>query len=186
MRAVVTRLFTWLLPVAFATGSVLASSEDFRSVSDIEAALDPLEFVADYDGVRVSIDLTIHFAFDSARIQPQSEAQLDALGNALSGERLAGYRFKLIGHTDGVGSVAYNQQLSEARANAVRDALISRYQVDAERLFAEGQGETQLKPGLADDAAAHRRVEVQTLLEEPAPTPTDREVDLDAVLREGG
>lgn len=156
-------LLTWLLSVAMAAGSVLAGEDDFRSLSDIEAALDPLEFAANYDGVRVSIDLTIHFDFDSAHIKPESNPQLDALGQALTGERLGNYRFKVIGHTDGVGSAAYNQRLSERRANAVMTALIQEYGVDSARLVAEGKGYSQPKPGLAPTASQHRRVEVQTL-----------------------
>jgi outer membrane protein OmpA-like peptidoglycan-associated protein len=156
-------LVAWLMPVALASGSMLGSENDFRSLSDIEAALDPLEFAADYDGVRVSIDLTIHFDFDSARIKPESKAQLDALGQALTGERLGACRFKVIGHTDGVGSAAYNQLLSERRANAVITALINQYGVNPEQLVSQGKGYSQPKPGLASDAPRHRRVEVQTI-----------------------
>ena len=176
------RLLLLLLPVALAAGSAYAADgDDFRSLSDIESALDPLEFVVDYGGVRVSIDLTIAFAFDSDRILPEAEPQIEALGNALAGERLAGYRFRLIGHTDGVGSAGYNLGLSQRRAESVKKAMVDGYAIDPERLIAVGKGFTQPKPGLSPDDAAHRRVEVQTIREtdeqEPEPDNTDASDD---------
>lgn len=177
-----------LLPAALAAGSVLANDETVRSLSEIEAALDPLEFAADYDGVRVSIDLTVHFDFDSATIRPESTAQLDALGNALSGDRLADYRFKLIGHTDGIGGADYNLRLSRMRAEAVRTRLVEAYGIAPERLIAEGRGYSEPKPGLPPDAAPHRRVEVQRLhrqnADEQREAPIDSNDDLGGIRRE--
>ena len=168
----------FLLPAAFAAGSVWAADHDgFRSLGDIEAALDPLEIIADYDGVRVSIDLTIAFAFDSDELLPEAQPQIEALGTALSGERLGVYRFKLIGHTDGVGGAAYNQRLSERRAARVKQALVKDYGVQPDRLIAEGKGFSQPKPGLPPDAAQHRRVEVQTVREAPDSSPDEQATD---------
>ncbi|WP_088330183.1 OmpA family protein [Lacimicrobium sp. SS2-24] len=60
------------------------------------------------------------------------------------------------GHTSLVGDAAYNQQLSEQRAQAVRDVLISRYGISAERLKAVGYGETRPLDD-ANTAEAHRK-----------------------------
>ncbi len=67
------------------------------------------------------------------------------------------------GHTDSVGSDAYNQTLSERRANAVRDVLVNQYGVGGERVNAVGYGETR---PVADNASAegravNRRVEAE-------------------------
>ena len=50
-------------------------------------------------------------------------------------------KLRIVGHTDSDGDTAANQQLSEARAGAVRDALVSVYGIDAARLSVEGKGE---------------------------------------------
>lgn len=163
-----------LLPALFGAGSAYAQNGDaFRPLHDIEDALDPIDF-ANYDGVRYyGIDLSIPFAFDSARILPEAAAQLEALAQALSGERLQGRRFRVIGHTDGVGADAYNLALSQRRADSVRAALIEKG-IAPERLETEGKGFTQPRPSLPPEAAEHRRVEVRTLPDAPsADSPSD-------------
>ena len=71
---------------------------------------------------------------------------------------------ELSGHTDGKGSVAYNQKLSEQRAKAVYDYLIERG-VAPERIQAEGRGESQ--PIDTNDTEEgrqnNRRVEIEIL-----------------------
>lgn len=168
------RIVLMLLPALFWAGSTLAQSgEDFRPLQDIEDALDPIDF-ANYDGVRYyGIDLSIPFAFDSARILPEATPQLEALAQALSGERLQGCRFRVIGHTDGVGSQSYNLALSQRRADAVRQALIAQG-IAADRLETEGKGFSHPRPNLPPEAAEHRRVEVRTLPDTPQPeSPSD-------------
>ena len=164
----VNRISLMLLLLAlFGAGSALAQSGDaFRPLHDIEDALDPIGF-ANYDGVRYfGIDLSVPFAFDSARILPEAAPQLEALAQALSGERLQGRRFRVVGHTDGVGSQTYNLALSQRRADAVRQALIA-HGIAADRLETQGQGFAQPRPNLPPEAAEHRRVEVRTLPDTP-------------------
>lgn len=86
------------------------------------------------------------FAFDKAELRPQGQAKLDELVSELSG---ADYGTIVVtGHTDRLGSERYNQRLSERRAGSVRDYLVSKG-VPADRISAEGRGETQpaLPPG---------------------------------------
>lgn len=119
------------------------------------------EIVAKQDLPR--IDITINFDYGSATIRPDSIADVDELGKALSSEALSAYRIVLNGHTDGAGSDGYNQDLSERRAASVRAYLISNFGIDPNRLIAIGYGEERLKN--ADDplAAENRRVEVINL-----------------------
>jgi OOP family OmpA-OmpF porin len=76
---------------------------------------------------------------------------------------------KVIGHTDKLGSDAYNQKLSERRANQVRDYMISQG-IEASRLVAVGKGETMPKVNCDDVKgrkaqitclAPNRRVEIE-------------------------
>ena len=69
----------------------------------------------------------------------------------------------LEGHTDSVGTDAYNQRLSERRANAVREVLVNQYGVEAGRVDAVGYGESRPVADNATDAgrAINRRVEAE-------------------------
>jgi OmpA-OmpF porin, OOP family len=69
-----------------------------------------------------------------------------------------------IGHTDSIGSKAYNQKLSLRRANAVKAYLVSKG-IEANRVYTEGKGETQ---PIADNKtkegrAKNRRVEIEVV-----------------------
>jgi OOP family OmpA-OmpF porin len=80
------------------------------------------------------------FAFDKSVLKPEGKAALDDFARQLSG---AQYDTILVtGHTDRFGTNAYNQKLSERRANAVKNYLVSK-NVPANRITAEGKGETQ-------------------------------------------
>ncbi|NKE46940.1 OmpA family protein [Roseomonas frigidaquae] len=110
-----------------------------------------------------AISLTVTFASGSAELGPEAMGVLDNLGKALGSTRLAGYRFRVEGHTDSVGTAAMNQALSERRATAVRDFLLRRHGVDPARIEASGLGETQLLVPTGDEAAEPRNRRVQVV-----------------------
>jgi len=112
------------------------------------------------DPAASSVDLTVPFAFDSAELTQQGTAALAALGAALKDPALAGAKFRLAGHTDGRGTDAYNQALSERRAEAARRYLVEQSGVDAGRLSAIGFGRRQLYDPANPAAASNRRVQV--------------------------
>ena len=64
----------------------------------------------------VTLDLSILFDFDSARLQASSKPLLDNLAQAMNSERLSVLKFKVEGHTDAKGKPDYNQELSARRA----------------------------------------------------------------------
>lgn len=109
---------------------------------------------------RPEVSLQIRFGFDSAALTPQATAVLDNLGRAMNSPSLALYRFRLVGHTDGVGEADYNQRLSERRAAAAREYLMQRWGIDATRLVAEGRGLRELFDKADPASAANRRVQV--------------------------
>ncbi len=107
-----------------------------------------------------AIDLEILFEYDSAEITSESVPHLIQLGIALRDEGLADATILLNGHTDAVGSDAYNQKLSEARALSVRDFLTRSFEIDPYRLIAVGFGEEQLKLPDFPEAPENRRVQI--------------------------
>ncbi|MDH3335626.1 MAG: OmpA family protein, partial [Rhodospirillaceae bacterium] len=84
--------------------------------------------------VAPSINIKVYFEFDSAILRPETKGTLDDLASALNSDALKGYRFEIAGHTDAVGSNEYNQTLSEQRARAVLDYLVTEFGIDAGRL----------------------------------------------------
>lgn len=101
----------------------------------------------------------IQFAFDSAELLPASRPYLDSVGKMLSLPEIGDRSIAVIGHADASGPAAYNQQLSERRAGAVRDYLVTRFGIPAQRLIAAGRGESAPLPDLDPYAGRNRRVE---------------------------
>ena len=110
------------------------------------------------------------FDFDKAILKPEGKAAIDSeIISKLSSVK----KLELVlvtGHTDRIGSQQYNQRLSERRADAVRDYLVSRG-VPRDRIETLGMGKTQPVPGVVCDQKAlkaliaclapNRRVEVE-------------------------
>jgi outer membrane protein OmpA-like peptidoglycan-associated protein len=107
-----------------------------------------------------SIDIDIDFDYNSAQIGATATPGITALGKALSSPQLANGTFLLAGHTDGKGSDASNQDLSERRAEAVKRYLIARYKLPAVNLISVGYGKSMLKNKDNPLAAENRRVQV--------------------------
>jgi OOP family OmpA-OmpF porin len=91
-----------------------------------------------------SVNLTVQFRTGSADLSPAATHTLDELGRALSSPSLAGYHFRIEGHTDTVGSPDKNKMLSQERAEKVVDYLATKYGVDKSRLEPLGMGEEGL------------------------------------------
>lgn len=111
-----------------------------------------------------AVSLMIVFATGSAALTSQSQALVASLARALQTAPLTTARFRIEGHTDTVGGMAMNQALSERRAEAVRDVLVSRYGIDPSRLETRGFGETQLLVPTPDGRAEIRNRRVQVVL----------------------
>lgn len=83
--------------------------------------------------------LALFFGFNEAALTPRSQRQLQIVAELLKASH---GHLNISGHTDDVGSEAYNQKLSERRAEAVREALIG-FGVEPEQVSAEGMGKSQ-------------------------------------------
>src|SRR6185503_3063821 len=106
------------------------------------------------------ITVAIQFDFGSARIRPQSYRTVGLLADSLYHPYLLGYRFLVVGHTDAVGGREPNLELSQRRADAIRDALINPFGIAAQRIEAVGLGEEQLLNRRNPQAAENRRVQL--------------------------
>jgi len=109
---------------------------------------------------RPSVELEVHFDFDSEVIHEESAPEIEAAAEVLN-KHFPDTRFRVAGFTDTAGSDDYNQQLSERRAIAVWKVLVDEYGVKAERLERVGFGEED--PSLGATDAQRRRVELQIL-----------------------
>jgi OOP family OmpA-OmpF porin len=143
-----------------------AASAQVKSAEEIVDALKPKPLTRGLRGLRVedapkpSIDLTINFEFNSAKLSSDSQSQLSELGKALNSNALSPYRIKVTGHTDGVGSDSYNMDLSKRRAGVVVNFLSSHLSVSASRLSSAGMGKRALKFPENPESGANRRVEI--------------------------
>jgi OOP family OmpA-OmpF porin len=96
--------------------------------------------------------LNVAFDTDKAVIKPVSYAELDTVGAFLNKYPKA--KGVIEGHTDSVGSTAYNQKLSQRRADAVRLYVVDKFKVDGARIAAKGYGES--KPVATNKTAVGR------------------------------
>jgi OmpA-OmpF porin, OOP family len=127
-------------PGAQATPSAPSSATHSAAASPAPRASSP----STAEATAPSVSLNVDFATDSATLTPDAKKTLDQLGQALTSKDLASYRFRIEGHTDTVGSAAYNKALSQRRADAVAAYLEQTFNIPAPRLQAVGMGEQGL------------------------------------------
>jgi OOP family OmpA-OmpF porin len=111
---------------------------------------------------KVTMAADAHFDFDKSALKPAGKARLDDLVGKLKAVNLE--VIIAIGHTDSIGSNAYNKGLSMRRAASVKNYLVSKG-IPANRIYTEGKGETQ---PVADNRtkegrAKNRRVEIEVV-----------------------
>ena len=113
----------------------------------------------------------IRFDTGAATIRPESAAVLAIVGEVLKGD--GALRLEIQGHTDNTGAKATNLRVSQARAEAVRDYLISTFGVAADRLAATGFGDARPVASNAteDGRAQNRRVELVKITGNSPPGP---------------
>jgi len=96
----------------------------------------------------------ITFDFDKASIRPSSEPTLKEAGSLM--QRFTAIQVRIEGHTDSVGPDAYNQGLSERRANSVKNYLTENSGIDPSRIATVGLGEAN---PVADNKTEEGRAE---------------------------
>ena len=109
----------------------------------------------------VRVELDVKFDFDKSVVKEESYSDIQNLADFM--KQYPQTSTVVEGHTDSIGTDAYNQGLSERRANAVRDVLVNQYGVEGGRINAVGYGESQPVADNATEAgrAVNRRVEAE-------------------------
>ncbi len=102
------------------------------------------------------------FDFDKAVLKPEGKAKLDDLTSKVKGINLE--VIIAVGHTDSVGTDAYNQKLSVARSEAVKSYLVSKG-IEKSRVYTEGKGEKQpvADNKTSEGRSKNRRVEIEVV-----------------------
>ena len=102
------------------------------------------------------------FDFDKSVLKSEGKAKLDDLAGKVKGINLE--VIIAVGHTDSVGTDAYNQKLSVQRSEAVKAYLVSQG-IEKSRVYTEGKGEKQpvADNKTAEGRATHRRVEIEVV-----------------------
>jgi OmpA-OmpF porin, OOP family len=109
----------------------------------------------------VRVELDVKFDFDKSVVKPGSQADIQSLADFM--KQYPQTTTTVEGHTDSIGTDAYNQRLSERRANAVRDVLVNQHGIQSGRVSTVGYGETRPVADNDTDAgrAINRRVEAE-------------------------
>ena len=138
-----------------AAGTANAAQERVRQ---LEAQLRDIEGKQTERGLLVTLG-DVLFAFNKSELTPQAGPRLDKLASFL--KQFPQRKLLVEGYTDAVGTDAYNMELSERRAEAIREALVARG-VDTTRVVTKGYGKAYPVADNAsvDGRAVNRRVEV--------------------------
>ncbi|AXP08840.1 fibronectin-binding outer membrane protein CadF [Campylobacter hepaticus] len=142
----------------------VAQEEVHDHSSEVKCLVEPREgALLDENGCEKTISLEGHFAFDKTTINPTFQEKIKEIAQILDENQR--YDTILEGHTDNIGSRAYNQKLSERRAKSVAQEL-EKYGVDKSRIQTVGYGQdnprssNDTKEGRADN----RRVDAKFIL----------------------
>jgi OOP family OmpA-OmpF porin len=108
---------------------------------------------------------------DSSIIRPGSYGTLGRIADALTQPALLPYKFLIVGHTESGGRRDHNLIVSQRRADAVRDALVTTFKLSPKRLQSLGLGEEQLRDAAKPASPANRRIQIVNMGKMPADAP---------------
>jgi outer membrane protein OmpA-like peptidoglycan-associated protein len=144
--------------VGGAAGALIGQRMD-KKADELDRELENAEVERVGEGIKVTFDSGLLFDFDSAALRSNAEQNLAEFAESM--KDLEETKILIVGHTDSKGSVDYNQQLSERRAESASDYL-DQQGLDSGRLITVGKGESEpvATNETAEGRQQNRRVEV--------------------------
>ena len=145
-----------------AAGRAQASAD--RAQADASNASDRINAMDDYELLQT---FTVHFRSGSAVLSREAKAQIDLAATQVQSKNLKGWVIEIVGYADSRGNTARNRSLSDRRADAVINYLVTTYNLPLRRLV-QPFGYGSLNP-VADNATGegrslNRRVEIKVLV----------------------
>ena len=139
-------------------GAIIGAQMD-KQARELEMSVKGAKVERVGEGIQVTFASGLLYDFDSDVVRPEARTNLREL--AVSLEKYPGSNVLIIGHTDRLGTEAYNMGLSDRRATAAATYLISQG-VSGARIATRGLGETEPIASNETEAGrqANRRIEV--------------------------
>jgi outer membrane protein OmpA-like peptidoglycan-associated protein len=147
---------------AVAAAKVAQSTAD-QAESDAATANARINVLDDY---AVFATISVHFKNGSARLSDQAKSEIDAVAETVT-ENFNGWLVAVQGYADSTGRTARNRSLSERRAKAVTDYLVTKYGVPPYRVvqpFGFGSSDPVAENDTREGRAQNRRAEIRVLL----------------------
>jgi OmpA-OmpF porin, OOP family len=141
-----------------------AASDANTAANDVAQRADSLDAVVkNIDNYKQVADVSVTFGFDKAVLTADDRSQLDGFANQLNSAK--SYILEVTGGTDSTGPADYNYELSNRRADAVVQYLVTKYNIPPHRFYLIGIGKDhEVAPNnTAEGRKKNRRVEVQLL-----------------------
>jgi OmpA-OmpF porin, OOP family len=147
-----------------ADNATKAASDANSAANNVAQRADSLDAVVKgLDSYKQVADVSVTFGFDKAVLTADDRQQLDGFANQLGSAK--NYILEVTGGTDSTGSAQYNYDLSNRRADAVVQYLVTKYNIPPRRFYLIGIGKDQaVAPNdTAEGRKKNRRVQVQLL-----------------------
>ena len=111
------------------------------------------------------VNVDIQFNPDTPVIRPKSYRTLGRIADALTNPALMSFTFLIVGRVEANGRRDANLMLSQRRAEAIRDALVTTFRISSKRVLAVGLGEEQLQDANNPKAPVNQQAQIVTLRE---------------------
>jgi outer membrane protein OmpA-like peptidoglycan-associated protein len=162
-----------LVLIPFVVGQVLADEVAFGEDREptVEALVDALKMQpVKLRGINYNPEMeapkmasvNLEFELNSAELTENTKKTLSIVGKALNTEDLRELTFVLEGHADASGGAEYNLNLSQKRAESVKQYLVQQHNIDPETLTVVGKGSQELLDQENPTSAKNRRVRIVT------------------------
>jgi outer membrane protein OmpA-like peptidoglycan-associated protein len=108
----------------------------------------------------IALSIEIMFGYNSADLTDAGKEQLTPVGKALASGKIKSLDYVIEGHTDAIGSDAYNKRLSEERAASVKAFLVNTFTLPSSSIQIVGKGKSNLRDPSNPTNEVNRRVRI--------------------------